>query len=163
MKFLLIVLFSANLFAQEVIEAPAEEKSNFGFSPTIIKDKFKVLDTKDSTLFQESLVKIESELNEYFQEKRKQCSGEFKFVEFDEEGNKKEESKKLSREEKKVCLYELKKNQTLFIQELISSKKKFFKLRYKENVVELNKLKEKMIGDLEKSYQKRSRSRKRRR
>jgi hypothetical protein len=152
MKLLVILLFSfaaTCCFCEET-----KAKQSFGNSENFLSETFKSLDKSNSELFGSSLLSIETKVTEYFKEKRQMCSGIFKFTEVDEEGNEKKLSKKLTRDEKKLCLYEIKKNQIFYINQLIKSKKTYYRLRHKENISGLNSLKEEMLKDLERSFQK---------
>ncbi len=161
MKLLLIILYSTlSTFTYAEVKVEAENKNNFGITDDFILGKFKAIEKSNFELLNKSLTNIESEINGFFKEKREQCVGIVKFVEVDEAGVEKEVSKELNADEKKLCLYELKKNQILFINELIKMKKKVFKLRYKETLSELDQLKQTMLKDVEMSFQKQNRKKK---
>ena len=81
-------------------------------------------------------------IDEFFLKRQKVCLGEFSTIVLSESGDFNKGSKKLSDEEREVCLRELKKLQGSYINNFFNVKKKYIDYLHRKRIEELEQARE---------------------
>ena len=92
---------------------------------------------------------------DYIENKKKVCLGEFSSMVLNaEEGaaTSAESKNKLTKDEQKLCLKELKELQARFIQNVFLARKNYLDQVHKDRIQELDELKTKALVDLDKNF-----------
>lgn len=101
----------------------SQEKVAFEDSRTPDKVLDELLANVDK--YQDNVHEVRLKFSGYLSEQRTKCYGEFNSMDFKDQKLSKKEIKKLQREERDICLKELKRKQQVFIQKLFSARQKF--------------------------------------
>jgi len=119
-------------------------------------EKLKALAPKD---YFQKVDDFRTELEKYFDHKKRVCEGEFSTVILSGSSENKQNKKpvKLSREERKLCFRELKALQVTFINNMYSARKRYLGFLHAKRIEELEKARENSIKSLQDSFNKKSR------
>ncbi len=102
-------------------------------------DEIKLISEKE---FLEKIGPIKKEINEFIENKSKVCSGEFSTIilqdlEIDDKERSLERSKKLSKEELKICSYEVLNIKKRYLSNIFQARKKYLIYQHKKTLKEL--------------------------
>ena len=108
-------------------------------------------------LYPDKIALFRETFENYFEYKKEVCNGAFTTLIVDEkEGVKQTKSlDKLSKEEKNLCVKDLKELHVSFINNMFTWRKKYLDYVYEQRLKELNIIKQNSINEIQRSYEKR--------
>lgn len=116
--------------------------------------KLKNLSQSNTNVYIDQLELLRNEVDSYIENKRKECLGELASVVVDDEGNKELVKRKLSKDEKKLCLHQLKIFNSFYIGQIFDSRKEFLTRVHENQLKHMETTKDQLLDDLEKRYKK---------
>lgn len=144
-RLLLIPLFLvSNVFAQ----------SNSADSDAI-QAKIRALAEIKPDSFAQNVESIRSELDRYFDNKKRVCNGEYSTIvlgDVAEAGRNVEETRKLTKDERKVCFREMKNLQVSYVNALYEARRKYVLWLQEQQLEELGKVKDEAIKRLQTNF-----------
>ena len=165
-QLLLSLLFFSNLQAQVVdpIAAKPSAKQDILKDQTQIDKKqleakraelilsLKSLSNLEISGYIEQLDSIRNEVDDYIENKRKECLGELASIVINDLGDQELVKRKLSKDEKKVCMHQLKIFNTFYVGQIFDSRKEFLAKVHIEQLKHIEEVKDELMDDLEKRY-----------
>jgi hypothetical protein len=157
----LAFLFVFNLYAQVDSISREESKENIkNLREEILKEiKGFKLNEENFSAFSDIMSSLRQKSTEYTEAKNQFCIGKFSTISIDENGIEKEEKKKLTPEERKACLSQLKNYVVQFTNGLFGMRKQYLERLHKDNIASLEQARLDVIADLEKKYNQSSKRR----
>jgi hypothetical protein len=156
LPFLLSVFFTKPSSAQE----GSPEGNIFDYTKKVHKSLQDLKGLGPKEYFKE-IDNYRTELEKYFDQKKRVCEGEFSTVILTGAPQKGDEDTKkpvkLKPEERKLCFRELKALQLTFINNMYAARKRYLEYLHKERLQELDLSREKAVKSLQGSFNKRSR------
>ncbi|MBC98903.1 MAG: hypothetical protein CME63_14255 [Halobacteriovoraceae bacterium] len=154
----LLILSLLFIFNGRAIWAQNDSLSQFDSTKEIIAivSQLERLDPSEYIL---KIDDVREKLEKYFENKKRVCEGDFSTVVLTK-GERESDTKKsvkLSKEEREVCLRELKQVQQKYIESLFEAKKRYVIHLHKQRLEELEKSKEEAIKELMKKFNKKGR------
>ena len=144
-RLLLIPLFLvSNVFAQ----------SNSADSDAI-QAKIRALAEIKPDSFAQNVESIRSELDRYFDNKKRVCNGEYSTIvlgDVAEAGRNVEETRKLTKDERKVCFREMKNLQVSYVNALYEARRQYVLWLQEQQLEELGKVKDEAIKRLQTNF-----------
>jgi hypothetical protein len=163
--------FSLSLIAQDVVEEKMskdlEQTKELDAEKIALIKRLKVIATSRSEDFLNDIDVLKTDVFNYISFKKKECLGEFSSVITNDLGDKEVVKRKLTKEEKKICLIELKLFNAFYINQTFESRKTYLTRIHKDQMIQLEVLKDEMLDDNERKFKEieiqRLRTRRRRR
>lgn len=91
-------------------------------------------------------------LEKYFEHKKRVCNGEFSTVILSEAGESRQDGKRLSKEERKLCFREMKALQTTYINNMHQARKRYLESLHSQRIQQLEDSREKALNDLNATF-----------
>jgi hypothetical protein len=154
LKIILTLFISCGAFAQgDVVQS-----NIFEYTKRVAADLEKLKNLEPKNYFQK-VDDFRTELEKYFDHKKRVCEGEFSTVILSGGGESSQNKKpvKLSKEERKLCFRELKALQVTFINNMYSARKRYLAFLHAKRIEELEEARENSIKSLQDSFNKKSR------
>ncbi|MCF8058812.1 MAG: hypothetical protein K9K67_05930 [Bacteriovoracaceae bacterium] len=144
----------ANLSAQE----PSVEGNIFDYTKKV-HSSLKDLKSLGATEYFKEIDNYRSDLEKYFDQKKRVCEGEFSTVILNGVSKNEKENKplKLKPEERKLCFRELKALQLTFINNMYVARKRYLEYLHGQRIKELDISREQAVKSLQDSFNKRNR------
>lgn len=150
-------LYAQNSGANKQVDA---EANIFDYTKKVHQALKKLKDLPGENYFKE-IDSYRSELEKYFDQKKRVCEGEFSTVILTgvSQEDKKDAAKpvKLKPEERKLCFRELKALQLTFINNMYQARKRYLSFLHDKRLKELDSSREKAVKSLQDSFNKGSR------
>ncbi|OUR98503.1 hypothetical protein A9Q84_03575 [Halobacteriovorax marinus] len=147
---LMTFLFSLSVSANE-------KQTSFEYTRDI-HEKISKIKTISSNNYLFEVHDLKMSLETFFSHKKKVCNGEFSSLILMDNSEQSDKINKLTKEERGLCFRELKALQTTFINNLFIARKNFLQSIHEKNILELDQEREKAIKSLQRSFNKKSRS-----
>lgn len=146
-----------SIFSLINITFAQEEVDNSESTKEIVK-VVSQLDKLSPENYMNKIDDIRERLEKYFDNKKRVCEGDFSTVVLTKgKRNNKNDSVKLSKEEREVCFRELKRVQQKYIESLFGAKKKYIVHLHELRLKEFEKSKDRAIKNLSKKFNKKGR------
>jgi hypothetical protein len=100
--------------------------------------------------YETKMDKYRSSIQKFIEHKKGVCSGDFSTIVLNEDGITKEEERKLSWGERKVCIREIKQLQITFINNLYTARKKYLEYLHYMRIKELTSVRDESIKSIQK-------------
>jgi hypothetical protein len=111
--------------------------------------KLEDLSKAEPTILEEGISNLTRDINYYIQSREKECKGEFSSIEINSNGESEVFKRKLSKEEKKLCLLELIYFRKKYVTEIFKLRKKVVLDNHKKQLEELNAIKHESLKALD--------------
>ncbi len=149
--FLILSLFTTISFAQVVedIDSPSEKKLLSEITKESLVKELKEFNTKDTNVLEEEISSFNKRVSHYIQSRDKECKGQFSSVEINSNGDSEIVKRKLSRQERKLCLLELIHFRKRYVSEIFKVRKKLLLFEHQKQIKNLEKIRVKSITSLE--------------
>ena len=150
MKAILIFLF----FSLEVFSSPSELRPSMeGVNYDELKKNLLKIKNLKPDEYVTKIDKYRGSIERFVGYKKRVCNGEFSSLVLKGEETLKGQKKRLSKEEKALCLRELKSMQRDFIDNIFQARIKYLDFLHKSQVKELHQAKADLIKSLDKNFQ----------
>lgn len=151
MRFLSII---AGLFLILQFKALAQDEgveSPFEYTQKIQKQ---LSDLKDLTpeSFMVQVDQYRDNLEQYFEHKKRVCNGEFSTVILSEAGESRQDGKRLTKQERKLCFREMKALQSTYINNMHQARKRYLENLHSKRIQQLEDSREKALNDLNATF-----------
>lgn len=166
--FLISVIFCGQLIAQTVdpilkpdsLESSGDVKSEeFVLQKEQMEEKKKSLVAKlrdlrvnEFTSYINELKNLRDETQIFIDYKKKECLGEFASVVYNDLGESELVKRKLTKEEKKICLHDLKTFNAFYIGKVFDSKKDYLKKVFQKQIQSIEEAKDELLEDMESRF-----------
>ena len=140
-----MILLSFNLYSQE---KDIEKGKEYFYT------KLEKLKTENTTTLLSKISQLNKEVLFYIKIKGEQCHGEFSSIEINSQGESEIVKRKLTKEEKKVCLIELIYFRKKYIKQIFKLRKKILTYNHKQEIHELELIKKQTLKNLDLIQQK---------
>lgn len=149
--FLLLLLFTTMSYAQVVedIDSPSEKKLLSEITKESLVKELKEFNTKDTNELEEEISKFNKRVSYYIQSRDKECKGQFSSVEINSNGDSEIVKRKLSKQERKMCLLELIHFRKKYVSEIFKVRKKLLLSEHQKQINNLEKIRVKSITSLD--------------
>lgn len=120
-----------------------------------IQTKIKALSEIKPESYAQNVETIRSELDRYFDNKKRVCNGEYSTVvlgDVAEAGRNAEETRKLTKDERKVCFREMKNLQVSYVNALYEARRKYVLWLQEQQLEELGKVRDEAIKRLQTNF-----------
>lgn len=121
----------------------------------VIQTKIKALSEIKPDAYAQNVEAIRSELDRYFDNKKRVCNGEYSTIvlgDVGEAGRNVEETRKLTKDERKVCFREMKNLQVNYVNALYEARKKYVLWLQEQQLEELGKVRDEAIKRLQTNF-----------
>lgn len=145
-KYVFLFLFSNLLMAQE--PTPSADGG-------AINIKIRALAEIKPEAFAQNVETIRSELDRYFDNKKRVCNGEYSTMvlgDVGEPGKAAEEHRKLTKDERKICFREMKNLQVSYINALYEARRSYTQWLQEQQLQELSKVRDEAIKRLQTNF-----------
>lgn len=155
LKMILLFLFFlapfGEAFAQVVedLDKPSEKKLLSQITKESLLKELSEFQTKDISELEEVISKYNQRVAYYIQSRDKECKGFFSSVEINSNGESEIVRRKLSKEERKLCLLELIHFRKKYVSEIFKVRKKLLLFEHNKQIENLNSLRAKSISSLD--------------
>lgn len=133
------------IFGQDKIESPFEYTQK-------IQQQLEELKNLETKNFLTQVERYRNNLEQYFEHKKRVCNGEFSTVILSEAGERAEEGKRLSKEERKLCFREMKALQTTYLNNMHQARKRYLENLHSERIQQLEDSREKALNELNATF-----------
>jgi hypothetical protein len=153
-----VFLFSFFLLSTANGEGISDEGNIFDYTKKVHSSLKELKDLGPTKYFKE-IDNYRSDLEKYFDQKKRVCEGEFSTVILNGVSQNEKENKplKLKPEERKLCFRELKALQLTFINNMYVARKRYLEYLHGERIKELESARENAVKSLQDSFNKRNR------
>lgn len=144
--FLLYLMITASVFGQEATPSADGDA---------IQVKIRALSELKPESYSQSVEAIRSDLDRYFDNKKRVCNGEYSTMvlgDVGEPSRSAEEGRKLSKDERKVCFREMKNLQVSYINALYEARRKYVLWLQEKQLDELSKVRDEAIKRLQTNF-----------
>jgi hypothetical protein len=149
-----LILSALNAFAQSY---PPGVSSTFEYTAHI-KTELNDLEKLEASQFLNLVDRYRVMMERYFDHKKRVCEGEFSSLILSTRGEGEGESRvRISREERQLCMNELKALQSTYINALYGARERFLLSLHEQRLKDLQGARAKALEDLEASFQTRRR------
>lgn len=131
------------------IDKPSDKKLLSQITKESLIEKLGTLKTKEKSELEEEISSFNKKVSYYIQSRDKECKGEFSSVEINSTGTSEIVKRKLSKEERRLCLLELIYFRKKYIAEIFIIRKKLLKFEHEKQLANLDKIKLKSITSLD--------------
>ncbi len=149
MKILALFIFSIQLgFAQVSSTSPFEYTQK-------IRERLSQLEGLTSDQYLLQIEGFRTDMERYFDHKKRVCNGEFSTVILSESGSRtNEQNNRLTADEKKLCFRELKAMQSTYLNNLYTARERYLDELHKNRKADLQKARERALQELDASFAK---------
>lgn len=134
------------------LKAQDVSSGNFGVDQEVLKRELAELKKVGLEQFQNMYLDIKAKVDVFIDQKRLECTGEFtRFVKNDL-GELETVKRKLTREEIKDCLIELKAFHVYYLEQTIDARKSYLEKTHLKHMKEFEEQKSIILSELEKTY-----------
>src|SRR5690606_31778421 len=148
MKYILLIMFPVTVYAQESEPTPSADSD-------AINSKIKTLVEIKPENFAATVESIRSELDRYFENKKRVCNGEFSTMvlgDVAENTNRTDDHRKLTKDERKICFREMKNLQVSYINALYEARRKYILWLQEQQLAELSKVRDEAVKRLQTNF-----------
>lgn len=120
-----------------------------------IQAKIRALSEIKPDTYAQNVEAIRSELDRYFDNKKRVCNGEYSTIvlgDVGEAGRSAEETRKLTKDERKVCFREMKNLQVSYVNALYEARRKYVLWLQEQQLEELGKVRDEAIKRLQTNF-----------
>jgi hypothetical protein len=153
-----LFLLALALNSQAQIENTLNPTESDKFLFNLEKDKndllamLSVLPQQDVILMHEKILQIKENFDRYIEHKRLECTGEFTQFIKNDLGEMESVKRVLTREERKLCIVQLRDFHQFYLEKLLEAKKNYLNRLHAKHMVELEMLKNDISNQLDRTY-----------
>jgi hypothetical protein len=133
----------------EDIDKPSSKKLLSQITKESLIDELGKLKLKNIDELEEEISTFNNKVSFYIQSRDKECKGQFSSVEINSNGKSEIVRRKLSKEERRLCLLELIYFRKKYVSEIFKVRKKLLKYEQKKQLSNLNEMRVKSIASLD--------------
>lgn len=141
---IILSILTSFVFAQTVSALKKDE----------ILENLSKLEKLEQDNYEDVVLELNQEVNNYSELRKKECLGEFSTLEINSEGESVGQKIKLSREEKKLCQIELINFRKKYIKNVYKIRRRYILKTHKSQLQELKRLENKSLNELDEISQK---------
>lgn len=150
MMILFFIIFSTNVFAERVKNTEKILESDSNDTTEAILEELESLDSLTLDQFQVKMIDLRKRSEQYLEKRNKECSGYYTSVIIDETGLEKKVKKRLTKQEKRLCMYSLVQFRIKFTKIAFKLRKNYLRKLHAKQMVGLEETQKKQILELEK-------------
>jgi hypothetical protein len=149
--FVISIFFIKSVLGQVVpdIDKPSDKKLLSQITKESLIDELGSLKSKNINELEEEISMFNKKVSYYILNRDKECKGEFSSVEINSNGSSEIVKRRLSKEERRLCLIELIYFRKKYVSEIFKIRKKLLKFEHKKQLVNLDKIRVKSITSLD--------------
>lgn len=147
MKRLILFLIATTSFAQVPESTPVSEAQE-------IQTRIRAMESLKPEDYTQNVESLRVELDRYFENKKRVCNGEYSTMVLGDvsESVRTEETRKLSKEERKVCFREMKNLQVSYINAVYEARRKYTLWLQEKQLEELAKVRDEAVKRLQTNF-----------
>jgi len=151
-RIFVICLFSIKSVLGQIvadIDKPSDKKLLSQITKESLISELGSLKSRNINELEEEISIFNRKISYYILNRDKECKGEFSSVEINSKGSSEIVKRRLSKEERRLCLLELIYFRKKYVSEIFKIRKKLLKFEHKKQLINLDKIRVKSISSLD--------------
>lgn len=149
-----MMLFIILIYSTQLSFAQVSSTSPFEYTQKI-RERLSQLESLSSDQYLLQIEGFRTDMERYFDHKKRVCNGEFSTVILSESGSRaNEQNNRLTADEKKLCFRELKAMQSTYLNSLYSARERYLDELHKNRKTDLQKARARALQELDASFAK---------